>query len=108
AVAAVDESTAEDAIRAIKVQYQQLPHLVSDAEPPKGAAQGQGPLSMDDIDDMLDNQVPSQQMVAQIQQYGITAKGSEDVLKGLKADGATDAVLEAIRTATPHPEQASS
>src|SRR3984893_1197261 len=107
AVDADDESTAEDAIRDIKGQYQQLPNLVSDAEPPKGAAQGQGPLSMDDIDDMLDNQVPSQQMVAQIQQYGITAKGSEDALKGLKADGATDAVLEAIGTATAHPEAAS-
>src|SRR3982074_483523 len=56
AVAAVDDSTAEDAVRAVKVQYQQLPHLVSDAEPPQGAAQVQGALSMDDIDDMLDNQ----------------------------------------------------
>src|SRR6184192_2040903 len=74
AVAAVDERVAEDAIRAIKITYQQLPYLVSDAEPPQGAAQEQGPLSMDDIDDMLDNQVPSQQMVNQIQQYGITAK----------------------------------
>src|SRR5437868_13789939 len=36
AVAAVDESTAEDAVRAIKVEYERLPHLVSDAEPPKG------------------------------------------------------------------------
>src|SRR5437588_2835431 len=53
AVAAVDEPTAEDAIRAIKVKFQQLPHLVSDAEPPHGAAQEQGPLSMDDNDDML-------------------------------------------------------
>src|SRR5437762_2869278 len=59
AVAAVDEPTAEDAIRAVKVTYQQLPYLVSDAEPPQAAAQEQGPLSMDDIDDMLDNQVPS-------------------------------------------------
>src|SRR5437879_9986414 len=58
---------------------------------------------MDDIDDMLDNQVPSQQMVNQIQQYGITAKPSEDVLKMLKSDGATDAVLDAIRAATLHP-----
>jgi len=33
AVAAVDEATAEDAIRAIKVKYQKLSHLVSDAEP---------------------------------------------------------------------------
>jgi xanthine dehydrogenase YagR molybdenum-binding subunit len=104
AVAATDEPTAEDAIRVIKVAYQQLPHLVSDAEPPKGAAQGQGPLSMDDIDDMLDNQVPSQQMVSQIQQYGITEKADEDTLQGLKADGATDPVLAAIRAATVHPE----
>src|SRR5262252_1893213 len=32
-VAAVDESTAEDAIRAIKVQYEVLPHLVTDTDP---------------------------------------------------------------------------
>src|ERR1700720_880342 len=36
AVAAIDEPTAEDAICAIKVTYEQLPHLVSDAEPAKG------------------------------------------------------------------------
>ena len=100
AVAALDESTAEDAVRAIKVEYQQLPYLVTDTEPPQGSAEGQGPLSMDDINDMLDNQVPSQQMVSQIQQYGITAKPSEDTLKGLKSDGATDAVLDAIRAAS--------
>jgi xanthine dehydrogenase YagR molybdenum-binding subunit len=107
AVAALDESTAEDAVRAIKVEYQQLPYLVTDTEPPQGSAEGQGPLSMDDINDMLDNQVPSQQMVSQIQQYGITAKPSEDTLKGLKSDGATDAVLDAIRAAAVHPEAGS-
>ena len=32
-VAAVDEPTAEDAIRAIKVQYEVLPHLVIDTDP---------------------------------------------------------------------------
>src|SRR6267143_5743499 len=67
AVAAVDEPTAEDAIRAIEVKYQKLPHLVSDAEPPKGSAQEEGPLSVDAIDDMLDNQVPTNQMVSTIQ-----------------------------------------
>ena len=107
AVAAVDELTAEDAVRAIKVEYQQLPYLVTDTEPPQGSAEGQGPLSMDDIDDMLDNQVPSQQMVNQIQQYGMTAKPSEDTLKGLKSDGATDTVLDAIRAAAVHPEAGS-
>ena len=103
-VAAVDEGTAEDAVRAIQVKYQQLPHLVSDAEPPAGSAQEQGPLSMDDIGDMLDNQVPTREMVSHIQRYGVNARPSEDVLKGLKEDGASDEVLAALRNATPHPE----
>src|SRR6266851_9389265 len=107
AVAAVDEPTAEDAIRAIKVEFQQLPHLVSDAEPPKGSAQEEGPLSVDAIDDMLDNQVPANQMVSTIQRDGLIKKASEDELKMLKADGATDAVLEAVRSATMHPEASS-
>jgi len=105
AVAAVDEPTAEDAIRSIEVKYQKLPHLVSDAEPPKGAAEAQGPISMDDIDEMLDNQVPPRQMVEQIQQYGITSKPEEETLNGLKEDGATDDVINAIRAATVHPEE---
>src|SRR6266568_2214732 len=104
AVAAVDEPTAEDAIRAIKVEFQQLPHLVSDAEPPKGSAQEEGPLSIDAIDDMLDNQVPANQMVSTIQRDGLIKKASDEDLNMLKADGATDAVLEAIRSATLHPE----
>jgi xanthine dehydrogenase YagR molybdenum-binding subunit len=104
AIAAVDEGAAEDAIRAISVKYQQLPHMVSDAEPPAGSAQEQGPLSIDDLGDMLDNQVPAREMVNQIQRYGVTAKPSEDVLKGLKEDGAPDEVLAALRNATAHPE----
>ena len=103
-VAAVDEGVAEDAIRAITVKYQQLPHLVSDAEPPAGSAQAQGPLSVDDIGDMLDNQVPTREMVSQIQRYGVTQKPSEDELKELKDDGAPDEVLAALRSATEHPE----
>ncbi len=48
AVAAVDEPTAEDAIRAIKVKYEVLAHFVSDAEPPKNVATAAGPISRDD------------------------------------------------------------
>jgi xanthine dehydrogenase YagR molybdenum-binding subunit len=105
-VAAVDEPTAEDAIRLITVKYQKLSHLVSDAEPPAGTGEAQGPLSMDDIDDLLDNQVPNQQIVSQIQQYGITSKADESTLKELKTDGATDAILDAIRNAAVHSEAA--
>jgi xanthine dehydrogenase YagR molybdenum-binding subunit len=106
AVAAVDEPTAEDAVRRIKVEYQQLQHLVSDAEPPKGGVQEEGPLSLDAIDDMLDNQMPAGQMVSEIQQYGITEKPEEDRLKDFKESGASDAVLDALRKAAVHPEAA--
>ena len=94
AVAAVDETTAEDAIRAIKVKYQKLPHLVSDAEPPAGAGETQGPLSMDDLGDMLDNQVPENQIVAQIQQYGVSFQATEQDYKDAKEEGVPDAVLD--------------
>src|SRR5215469_10946160 len=102
AIAAVDERTAEDAARRVVVKYEKLPHLVSDAEPPKGAAEEQGPLSVDDLGDMLDNQVPERQMVQQIQQYGISFKPTEDLLKEAKDDGAADSVIEAVRNATVH------
>jgi xanthine dehydrogenase YagR molybdenum-binding subunit len=102
AIAAVDERTAEDAARAVVVKYEKLPHLVSDAEPPKGAAEEQGPLSMDDIGDMFDNQVPEREMIKQIQQYGLTFKPSEDMLKEMKEEEAPDSVIEAIRTAPVH------
>jgi len=55
AVAAIDELTAEDAVRAIRVKYQKLSHLVSDAEPEDSAL---GPLSIDDINDLLDDGAP--------------------------------------------------
>ncbi|MGC2196583.1 MAG: xanthine dehydrogenase family protein molybdopterin-binding subunit [Terriglobales bacterium] len=106
AVAAIDEATAEDAIRAIQVKYQKLPHLVSDAEPPKNAGENQGPLSMDDLGDMLDNQVPDRQIVSQIAQYGISFKPTEDELKDAKQEGVPDAVLDAVRSASVHLEAA--
>jgi len=80
--------------------------LVSDAEPPKGSAEEQGPLSLDAIGDMLDNQVPAREMISQIQQYGITEKPTDEMLQGAKEDGATDDVLAALRNATVHPEAA--
>src|SRR3984893_1573149 len=104
AVAAIDEPTAEDAVRAIKVKYQKLEHLVVDAEPPEGASESQGPLSMDDIGDMLDNQVPENQMVSQLQQYGISFQPTEDDLKAAKEEEVPDAVIDAIRKAPVHPE----
>jgi xanthine dehydrogenase YagR molybdenum-binding subunit len=101
-IAAVDERTAEDAARAVVVKYEKLPHLVNDAEPPKGAAEEQGPLSVDDLEDMFDNQVPEREMIKQIQQYGISFKPTEDMLKEAKDDGAPDSIIDAVRNAQVH------
>jgi len=49
-VAAVDEPTAEDAIRAIKVQYEVLPHLVIDTDP-KAAGEMAKPAAATTIGD---------------------------------------------------------
>src|SRR5260370_23819850 len=96
AVAAIDEPTAEDAIRAIQVKYEKLGHLVSDAEPPEGASESQGPLSMDDIGDMLDNQVPQNQMVSQLEQYGVSFHPTDNERKGAKEDGGPETVINAV------------
>src|SRR5882724_4842614 len=53
-VAAVDEATAEDAVRAIKVQYEILSHLVIDAaQPPPAPPEESTPLSTSDMRDLI-------------------------------------------------------
>ena len=102
AVAAVDESTAEDAIRLIKVKYQPLSYLVSDAEPPAGAGEAAGPLSGDDIDDAISNQTPDAQLIKDLQEHGVSFKVDDDFLKDMEGEGASKEVLEAILKAPYH------
>jgi xanthine dehydrogenase YagR molybdenum-binding subunit len=102
AVAAVDEGIAEEAVRAITVKYEQLPYLVSDAEPPAGAAEAPGPMSEDDAWDAIDNQMPEGQFVRYLQEHGISFHPSEDLLKEFKGDGASEPILDAVRKAEYH------
>ena len=106
-VAAVDERTAEDAIRAIKVQYEVLPHFVSDAEPPKNIAANNGPISQDDFEDMEDNQVPDEQVIAAIKQNGISFHPDAKYLKDPQESGADPSVVQALRTAKYAPSNGS-
>src|SRR5580700_117036 len=106
ALAAVDEGVAEDAMRTIQVKYEKLPHLVSDAEPAPDQGESQGPLSMDDLGDMLDNQVPENQIISQIAQYGVSFQATDQDYKDAKEEGVPDSILEAVRKATVHPEAA--
>jgi len=98
-VAAVDEQTAEDAIRAIKVQYEVLPHFVSDAEPPNNVGSEGGPISRDDFEDMEDNQVPDEQVIAAIKKNGISFKPDDKYLKATQESGVDPKVVEALRNA---------
>ncbi len=99
AVAALDEGTVADAIRTIKVQYEVLPHFVSDAEPPKNIAATAGPISQDDFEDMEDNQVPDEQVIAAIKQNGISFHPDEKYLKDAQESGVDKKVVDALRTA---------
>jgi len=98
-VAAVDERTVNDALRAIKVEYEVLPHFVSDAEPPKNIAADNGPLSSDDFQDMEENQVPDEEVIARIQKTGISFKPEEKDYASMKGMGVEPAVIAALRKA---------
>ena len=95
-VAAVNELIAEDAIRAIQVKYRKLPHLVNDAEPPLDPA---GPLTLDDINQLLDEGTPAPVLVRQIQRDGISAKISQQNLSELKNLGIDPVIVAAIESA---------
>jgi xanthine dehydrogenase YagR molybdenum-binding subunit len=72
ALAATDEVAAEDAARLVKIEYEVLPHLVSDAEPPADVPEG-GPLTENEIRNMIfQMQVPAGQVVSRIEKDGIT------------------------------------
>jgi xanthine dehydrogenase YagR molybdenum-binding subunit len=98
AVAAVDEGTAEDAIRAIKVEYQKLTHMVSDAEPPAGAGGTAGPMSQEDIWDATDLMSPPQ-VAEQLRKVGVSFQASEAHLAQMKKFGMPDVILDAIKKA---------
>src|SRR5664279_5037561 len=105
-VAAVDEGTVEDALRAIQVEYEVLPHFVSDAEPPKNVAADTGPISSDDFQDMEENQVPDEEVIARIQKSGISFKPEEKDYASMKGMGVEPAVITALRNAKFVPAEA--
>jgi xanthine dehydrogenase YagR molybdenum-binding subunit len=99
AIAAVGEPTVRDAVRAVKVDYEQLPHLVIDSkEPPHDIPPDTSPFSLGDIDDMFSNQVPANQMIKEIGQRGISFKPEEAPLDRMPPNVA-DAIKNAQRKA---------
>jgi xanthine dehydrogenase YagR molybdenum-binding subunit len=105
-VAAVDERTADDAARAVKVEYQQLPFLVVDETIPQNIEEGAGPLTPGDIEDAVDNQVPDNVLIQQIQQNGVAFQMTPELEKMARDNGVSDPVIAALKSAQYHPEAA--
>src|SRR4051812_18691292 len=99
-IAATSEGAARDAAQLVKIQYEQLPFMVDDVTEPHGQiASDTGPYNEDAIWDMLDNQVPANQIVEQIKTGGLTFKPTEANLKEFGANGAPPAVVDALKAA---------
>src|SRR6516162_4263878 len=101
AIAAVDERKVRDAVRAVKVEYEQLPHLVIDSkEPPHNIPPDTSPFSLDDLRDMFSNQVPANEMIREIKQRGISFKPEEAPLDRMPPN-----IADAIKTAPQKPPE---
>ena len=101
AIAAVDEPTAEDAARVVKIEYQKLPHFVSDAEPPPNVAEpAVGPLSQIDIWDL---ELPEEQIAAEVRRRGVSFRATQAVLAQLRRFRMPEVIVDAIARAPYRP-----
>src|SRR5438105_1343056 len=98
-VAAVDESSAADAIRAIKVEYQPLPHFVNDFKQPKDVPTDKGPLTVREINQMSDDNMPSEKIIAAIKERGIEAKITPQVEARMRTNENPEPVIAAAKAA---------
>jgi xanthine dehydrogenase YagR molybdenum-binding subunit len=108
-VAAIDEPTAADAARAIKVEYQPLPFFVDDFTQPQNVAESTGPLTQRDIGQMLNDDAPDEQVIAAVQKRGLAFKVTPELEKRLKDNEVSDVVIKALQDApVKEPEHANS
>jgi xanthine dehydrogenase YagR molybdenum-binding subunit len=98
-VAAVDEPTAADAARTIKVEYQPLPHFVDDFTQPQNVPENNGPLTRRDLFQMFDDEMPEQQFIATLEKRGLAFKVSPALINQLKDDDQPENVIKAVQTA---------
>src|SRR5581483_677822 len=98
-VAAVDEPSAADAARAVKVEYQPLPHFVDDFSEPKGVAESTDPLSQRDLFQMFNNDASDEQVIAAVQKRGLTFKVSPELAQRMKDNEVSENVIKALQSA---------
>jgi xanthine dehydrogenase YagR molybdenum-binding subunit len=98
-VAAVDEPIAADAARAIKVEYQPLPHFVDDFTQPQNVTESTGPLTQRDLGQMFNSDVPDDQVIAAVKKRGLAFKLSPELEKRLKDNEVSDDVIKVLQAA---------
>jgi len=98
-VAAIDEPTAADAARLIKVEYEVLTHFVDDFAEPKNIAESTAPLTQRDVFQMLNNDAPDEDVIAAVQKRGVTFKVSPELAQRMKDNEVSDAVIKALQEA---------
>ena len=104
-VAAVDEPSAADAARAVKVEYQPLPHFVDDFTQPKNVPEEHGPLDQEDFITMLRNDTPDPQVISALQTRGITFKPEKRLMDRLRENEVSENVISALQSAQVKPEE---
>jgi xanthine dehydrogenase YagR molybdenum-binding subunit len=98
-VAAVDEPTAADAARLIKVEYEVLPHFVNDFKQPSDVAEDNSPLSQGDVVGMFTNQVPEAQIIKRVQDRGISFDVSPAMVDTMRANRVGEDVIKTLQSA---------
>src|SRR5579859_5859195 len=98
-IAAVDEPTAADAARAVKIEYQPLPHFVNDFTEPKGVPENTGPLTLRDVGQMFNSEVPEEQFISIVQKRGLAFKVTPEMVKRLKDNEEPENLIKALQAA---------
>jgi len=104
-VAAMDEGAAEDAAKAVKVQYEPLPHFVDDFTQPRNVPEEHGPLDQEDFISMLRNDAPDPQVVSALQTRGITFKPEKRLIDRLRENEVSESVISALQSAQVKPSE---
>ncbi|HKD90428.1 MAG TPA: xanthine dehydrogenase family protein molybdopterin-binding subunit [Terriglobales bacterium] len=107
AVAAQTEDQAEDALRAIKVEWEPLSFFVDDQkQPPQGEAPPPTAMSQDDFIGALSNQMPQDRLIQQLKENGVSFKVDDEFVKQMKQFNVPQPVIDAVQQAPYHPEAA--
>jgi xanthine dehydrogenase YagR molybdenum-binding subunit len=99
AVAAVDEPTAADAIHAIKVEYEPLPHFNNDFEQPQNVAEDTSPITQSDLGNMFRNQTPEPQIIALVQRKGVNFDVTPQMVDNLHQQKVGEGLIKALQAA---------